>query len=103
MDNYSCGCKAPVSDRKLLPSLTALDGGKQVTSRRQRPRMVVTGPSRPTVPFAIAFGIAICSLFLLIVRLAEHPDPVKSIFLLVLACAPVAFFRVHLEKSADDK
>lgn len=70
--------------------------------KRQRPRMVVSGPSRPTLPFAIAFAIATCSLFLLIVRLAERPDPVKSIILLVLTCAPFAFFRVHLKQSVDD-
>lgn len=73
-----------------------------MTGRRQKPRMVVTGPPRPTVPFAIASAIAICSFFLLVVRLAEHPDPVRSIVLLLFAGAPIAFFRVHLKHSADD-
>jgi hypothetical protein len=87
---------------QIIVWLDTSNKGRRVTGRRQKPRMVVTGPPRPTVPFAIAFAIAICSLFLLIVRLAEHPDPVKSIILLGLACAPIAFFRVHLKHSADD-
>ncbi len=73
-----------------------------MTGRRPWRRMVVTGPSRPTVPFTICTGIAIGSLFLLAVRLVEHPDPVKSLILLALALAPLAFFRVRLKQPADE-